>query len=78
MSMMWKFLKTGFGRPLRDGTDIPPPSSGEANGTLAVIGPTLVAIALVDQERRHATSFHSAFVPFTTTGKVLNATGFGN
>src|SRR2546421_8399446 len=77
-SMMWRFSRTGFVTPLLAGTDIPLPSSGEANATLAVIGPTLVAIALVAQEPRHVTFSHSAFVRFATTGELPNAAGLGN
>jgi hypothetical protein len=33
---------------------------------------------LVDQERRHATSFHNVFVPFATTSESPNAAALGN
>ena len=78
MSMMSKSSKIGFGRQSRAGIDIPRRSSGEANGMHAVIGPTLVGIALAGQEPQRVTSSHSAFVQFATTGALPNAAGLGN
>jgi hypothetical protein len=43
----------------------------------AEIKPMLVVIASVDQEPRPATSSHSAFVRFATTGELPNASGLG-